>query len=78
MHLGAGRRRKDDPIDYAVGIVCLRKRGDVIAEGEPLAEIHASDAGSADEAAAAVAAACEIGDEPPHRCGVLLETFGES
>lgn len=78
MHLGAGRSRKDDPIDHAVGIVCLRKRGDVIAAAEPIAEIHASDAGAADEAVNAVAAACEIGDEPPWRCGVLLESFGES
>ena len=28
LELGAGRLRKDDPIDHAVGVVCLRKRGD--------------------------------------------------
>ena len=32
-HLGAGRRTKDDPIDHAVGVVCLRKRGDAVARG---------------------------------------------
>ena len=44
---GAGRRSKDDEIDHAVGIVCLKKRGDRVAKGEPLAEIHARDEASA-------------------------------
>ena len=43
LHLGAGRREKDDAIDHAVGVVCRKKRGDAVAEGEPLAEIHARD-----------------------------------
>ena len=42
LHLGAGRRTKDDTIDHAVGIVLHRKRGDRVAEGEALAEIHAA------------------------------------
>ena len=36
-----GGRRPADAIDHAVGVVCLRKRGDAVEEGEPLAEIHA-------------------------------------
>src|SRR5579862_6652202 len=51
LHLGAGRRTKDDEIDHAVGIVCRKKRGDAVEAGEPLAEIHARDARSAAEAA---------------------------
>ncbi|MDX6401851.1 MAG: pyrimidine-nucleoside phosphorylase, partial [Gaiellaceae bacterium] len=51
LHLGAGRRAKEDAIDHAVGVVCLKKRGDAVDEGEPLAEIHARDEQSADEAA---------------------------
>ena len=43
LHLGAGRRTKDDTIDHAVGVVCLRKRGDAVEAGEPLAEVHARD-----------------------------------
>ena len=31
LHLGAGRQTKDDAIDHAVGVVCLRKRGDRVA-----------------------------------------------
>ena len=33
LHLGAGRREKDDAIDYAVGIVCRKKRGDAVTRG---------------------------------------------
>ena len=36
--LGAGRERKEDPIDHAVGVVCHAKRGDRVERSEPLAE----------------------------------------
>jgi pyrimidine-nucleoside phosphorylase len=76
LHLGAGRRAKEDAIDHAVGIVCLKKRGDAVDEGEPLAEIHARDEQSADEAAATIAAAYEFGNEPPRAHGIVLDTIG--
>ncbi len=65
LHLGAGRRTKDDPVDHAVGVVCRKKRGDEVQEGEPLAEIHAADEVTAAEAADAVFGAYLLGDEPP-------------
>jgi len=64
MELGAGREVAGEPIDHAVGIVCLRKRGEEVAAGEPLAEIHARDEAAAETAEAALLAAYEIGDEP--------------
>jgi pyrimidine-nucleoside phosphorylase len=76
LHLGAGRRTKDDAIDHAVGIVCTKKRGDAVEEGEPLAEIHARDEASGAEAAAAVLQAYELGDEPPRPRGIVLDTLG--
>ena len=76
LHLGAGRRTKDDTIDHAVGVVCLRKRGDAVEQGEVLAEVHARDEVSASEAVAAVAAAYEIGDRPVASGPVLLEIVG--
>jgi pyrimidine-nucleoside phosphorylase len=57
LELGAGRRTKEDSIDHSVGVVCHAKRGDAIAEGEMLAEIHARDEPSAERAAGAVLAA---------------------
>ena len=76
LHLGAGRATKDDAIDYAVGIVCLKKRGDAVAVGEPLAEIHARTDEQADAAARDVAAAYEIRPEPPPTTPIVLESIG--
>ena len=72
LHLGAGRREKDDPVDHAVGVVCVKKRGDSVEAGEPLAEIHAQDESSADEAAKDVLAAYELADEPPRARSIVL------
>jgi len=43
MLLGAGRARKGEPIDHAVGIVLHKKIGDTVEKGEPLLTIHAND-----------------------------------
>lgn len=43
MHLGAGRLRKDDPIDHRTGFVLQAKAGDYLHKGDPLLEIHARD-----------------------------------
>jgi pyrimidine-nucleoside phosphorylase len=75
VHLGGGRRAKDDEIDHAVGIVCLKKRGDAVEEGEPLAEIHARDAEAAAEAIGYVATAYEIGDGEPRPRSIVLDTL---
>jgi len=76
LHLGAGRQTKDDAIDHAVGVVCLRKRGDRVAQGEPLAEVHARTEDAAAEAARELEAAYELADEPPPEHSVVLETLG--
>ncbi len=73
LHLGAGRRRKGETIDHAVGVLCLCKRGARVEAGERLAEVHARDASSASAAVAEVAAAYELGDEPVHERPILLE-----
>ena len=75
LHLGAGRRAKDDPVDHAVGIVCRRKCGDPVEHGEALAEIHARDDAHAREAADAVLAAYTITGEQPEPRPIVLETL---
>jgi pyrimidine-nucleoside phosphorylase len=75
LHLGAGRRAKDERIDHAVGIMCLLKRGDRVAVGEPLAEIHAATEESAEIAAAELGLAYTIGGEPPPARPVVLEVL---
>jgi pyrimidine-nucleoside phosphorylase len=73
LHLGAGRRTKEDRIDHAVGVVCLRKRGDRVQAGEPVAQIHARDEESARVAAEEVAAAYELRAEPPPARPLVLD-----
>jgi pyrimidine-nucleoside phosphorylase len=75
LHLGAGRRTKDDPVDHAVGVICRKKRGHEVQEGEPLAEIHAADEATAAEAADTVFGAYLLGDEPPAAIPIVLETI---
>jgi pyrimidine-nucleoside phosphorylase len=75
LRLGAGRRRKDEDIDHAVGVVCLKKRGDEVVEGDRIAEVHARDDDSAVRAVDEVLAAYSFGDEPPQATPIVLETI---
>jgi pyrimidine-nucleoside phosphorylase len=76
VHLGAGRRTKDDEIDHAVGVVVRAKRGDRVEAGQPLATIHARDEEAARFVAGEVLAAYEIRDAPAAERPVLLEVVG--
>ena len=75
LHLGAGRRTKDDPIDHSVGVICRKKRGDEVQEGESLAEIHARDEATADDAADTVLGAYVIDGSPPPSIPIVLDTI---
>jgi len=75
LELGAGRRTKDDDVEHSVGIVCHAKRGHAVAKGQLLAEVHARDEASARTAMGAVLAAYELGDEPPHPHGIVLDVI---
>jgi pyrimidine-nucleoside phosphorylase len=76
LHLGAGRRTKEDSIDHSVGVVCHAKRGASVAAGDVLAEVHAPDEAAGTEAVEAVLAAYELGDEPPREHPILLDVVG--
>ncbi|MEO7993952.1 MAG: thymidine phosphorylase [bacterium] len=58
--MGGGRLAKGDIIDPAVGLVLHAKLGDSIAEGEPLAMIHARSAESARQTASMLLPLIEI------------------
>jgi pyrimidine-nucleoside phosphorylase len=62
--LGAGRARKGDPIDPAVGLVFGAKVGDELRTGEPIGEVHARSEDAAGEAIRQVLAAMKMSDEP--------------
>ena len=65
MMLGAGRVQTKDEIDPAVGILLNKKIGDLIADGELLAEIHYNGDGGLSAARRLLAEAFEITDAPP-------------
>jgi pyrimidine-nucleoside phosphorylase len=69
MRLGAGRARKEDAVDHAVGVVVRAKAGDRVEAGRPLATLHARTAPDTD----AVAACFEIGDAAPEPAAVVLD-----
>ena len=65
--LGAGRAKKGDPIDHAVGFLIHKKVGDKVEAGEPLFEIHANSEAKLTEARKAVLSAYGFSEEivPP-------------
>jgi thymidine phosphorylase len=71
--LGAGRSRKEDPVDPAAGIVCLVKPGEPVDQGQPVLELRTSDEGRIAGARQALEAAIEIGPEPPELRPLVLD-----
>jgi pyrimidine-nucleoside phosphorylase len=65
--LGAGRARKSDPIDHAVGFEVPLKVGDQVERGGPLFTVHASSAEALERARAEVLTAFDFSEDPvPH------------
>jgi pyrimidine-nucleoside phosphorylase len=62
--LGAGRAKKSDPVDHAVGLIIQHKVGEKIEKDEPLFTIHANDVKKADEARKIVLAAHVFNSTP--------------
>ena len=62
--LGAGRMRKGDPIDPAVGIVAEAKIGDLLQAGAPVGSVHARTEDDAAEAGRRVLASFTLTDGP--------------
>jgi len=64
MRLGAGRAKKGEPIDHAVGIVLHRKIGDHVEEGEEVLTVHARSEEAAREAESRLLGAYLWSEEP--------------
>ena len=71
--LGAGRARKSDPIDHAVGFLIHHKVGDQVEQGEPLITIHANDRDKLNEARQAVLSAHAFSEEPVERLSLFYD-----
>jgi pyrimidine-nucleoside phosphorylase len=75
--LGAGRVRKGDAIDPAVGIVVRPKVGDRVVRGERLGEVHGRSDTDAREAADRVRAAFSLSDGPVEAPALVHAWMGE-
>jgi thymidine phosphorylase len=65
--LGAGRARKEDPVQHAAGIICRAKPGDKVEAGAPVLELHTDTPEAVPAALAALAGNWQVGGDstPP-------------
>ncbi|KOX21936.1 pyrimidine-nucleoside phosphorylase [Saccharothrix sp. NRRL B-16348] len=63
--LGAGRARKEDPVQPGAGILCLAKPGDHLTKGQPLLELQTDTPDAIPAALESLSSGYEIGDRPP-------------
>ena len=73
MHLGAGRMKKEDNIDYAVGIELLKKVGCHVEQGETIAYIYADDEQKGKEAVEKLQQTYEIGEQKVEKTKDIIE-----
>ncbi len=68
VDLGAGRKKADDVIDYAAGVLFDRRTGDEVRAGDTIARIQLGSTRDAEELRARYLSFVTIGDEqPPER-----------
>ena len=75
VDLGAGRRKKGEDIDHAVGVVLGPKVGDRVNEGETLLTIHARDNKSLERARSRLLEAYTWSDSPVPQPPLIYETI---
>ncbi len=74
LELGAGRRKVDDRVDPAVGIIIRKKPGEVVNAGEAVFEIHHNGVGLAG-AIARLSLCFRIGNQPPPAVPLVIEVL---
>lgn len=72
MRLGAGRATKTDPIDHGVGITLIKKVGDAVQKGQPIAIIH-SNQPNPEETVSLLKGAYAFSKEPTEMLPILFE-----
>ena len=73
--LGAGRARKEDPVQAAAGVLCLAKPGEPVSAGDPLLELRTDTPDAVAGALAALTDAVDIADTAPDRPSLVIETI---
>lgn len=65
MYLGGGRSKKDDVLDYNVGVKILKKTGDYVNAGDIIAKLYVNDTKNLDKAIDTVTNAYSYSDNKP-------------
>lgn len=63
LELGIGRKKKDEKIDFRVGLTFDKKIGDKVKKGEILAYVHSNSSKKADECVKSILEAYKIGSK---------------
>lgn len=71
--LGAGRRVKGEEIDRAVGILLIKKEGEPVEAGEPLAQVFYNSKERLEAALPLLEGAYAIGPEPPEQAPLIRD-----
>ncbi len=71
--LGAGRSKKDDPIDYSAGITAAVKTGDRVEKGMTLGTLYTNEEAAIQPATERYLSALSFGENPPESNKLIYE-----
>ncbi|MDT7783802.1 MAG: thymidine phosphorylase [Pseudonocardiales bacterium] len=73
--LGAGRARKEDPVQAGAGVMCLAKPGDSVVAGQPLLELYTDTPDAFDGALQVLDGAYSVSDSVAERSPLVIDTI---
>ena len=74
--LGAGRARKEDPVQAVAGVELHAKPGDHVEAGQPIMTLHTATPERFERALAALEGSLEYATEAPEVPGIVLDRIG--
>jgi thymidine phosphorylase len=74
--LGAGRARKEDPVQAGAGVVWHARPGDAVTQGEPLFTLLTDEPGRFDRALLSLEGGFDIGDGPFTAQDLIIDRIG--
>ncbi|MCS6923048.1 MAG: thymidine phosphorylase [Fimbriimonadales bacterium] len=72
LQMGAGRQKKEDTIDHAVGVEVLKSVGDPVQAGEPVFRVYARTEAQRQQAQATLQTALHLSEQPVEPVPVVL------
>jgi thymidine phosphorylase len=73
--LGAGRARKEDPVDHAAAVMCLTRPGEQVDKGQPILELRTNRPDTIESALAALDGGWRIADEAPEPIDLVRDVL---